>query len=68
MSCDLNLSGHVSMNTTPFRGSALLEPRTAEVHLAVAPHGALQPDVLPDQITKPLGTPAHWWTAVFPGS
>jgi len=43
----------------------LLEPRTAEVHLAVAPHGGLQPNLLPDQITKPVGAPAHWWLAIF---
>jgi hypothetical protein len=61
----LALDGHVSMNSTPFRGSMLLEPRTAEVHLAVAPHGKLDPQLLPDQITKPIGTPPFWWIAVF---
>lgn len=66
----LNFSGHISENTvplqgTPFVNSMLLEPRTAEVHLAVAPHGALQPQHLPDQITKPVGAPMHWWLAIF---
>lgn len=62
---NLSLDGHASKETTPFRGSMVLEPRTAEVHLAVAPHGALQPHVLPDQISKPIGTPDFWWIAQF---
>jgi hypothetical protein len=62
---NLSLSGHVSMNTTPFAGSMLLEPRTAEVHLAVAPHGEVRPELLPDQISKPIGSPPFWWVAIF---
>lgn len=67
---NLSLSGHVSKATaplqgTPFVSSMLLEPRTAEVHLAVAPHGALQPEALPNQISKPIGSPAFWWLAIF---
>jgi hypothetical protein len=62
---NLTLDGHVSMNSTPFGGSMVLEPRTAEVHLAVAPHGQLDPALLPDQITKPIGNPTFWWIAVF---
>jgi hypothetical protein len=62
---NLQLSGRVTINSTPFGGSPLLEPRTAEVHVAVAPHGALQPDVMPHQITTPIGTSAHWWLAFF---
>lgn len=62
---NLSLDGYVSMNSTPFGGSMLLEPRTAEVHLAVAPHGKLAPELLPDQITKPIGSPPYWWIAIF---
>jgi hypothetical protein len=62
---NLSLDGHVSMNTTPFAGSMLLEPRTAEVHLAVAPHGEVRPELLPDQISKPIGSPPFWWVAIF---
>jgi len=62
---NLQLSGHLTLNSTPFLGSPILNPTTAEVHLAVAPHGALQPAVLPEQITTPIGTPAHWWLALF---
>jgi hypothetical protein len=61
----LQLDGYVSMNSTPFGGSMLLEPLTADVHFAVAPHGALNPTLLPDQITKPIGNPSFWWIALF---
>lgn len=61
----LRLSGRVSLNSAPFSGSVLLEPLTAEVHMAVAPHGALDPALLPTQITKPIGSPSFWWGALF---
>jgi len=38
----------------------------AEIHLAVAPHGALDPSLLPGSISTPVGTPASWWLAIFP--
>lgn len=62
---NLSLAGHVSMNETPFTGSPLLEPRSAEVHLAVAPHGNLDPALMPQMINLPIGNPALWWVAVF---
>lgn len=62
---NLALAGHVSMNSEPFRGSVLLEPRTAEVHFAVAPHGQLDPALLPGMITLPIGSAPFWWIAVF---
>lgn len=37
----------------------------AEIHLAVAPHGALAPELLPAQIKTPAGNPSHWWLAIF---
>lgn len=37
----------------------------AEIHLAVAPHGALAPDLLPAQIKTPVGDPSFWWLAIF---
>lgn len=62
---NLELAGHISLNSTPFGGSMLLEPGTAEVHVAVAPHGKLDPELLPDQITKPIGNPSFWWISIF---
>jgi hypothetical protein len=37
----------------------------AEIHLAVAPHGALDPALLPDSISTPVGGPPQWWLAIF---
>ncbi|MBW3666408.1 MAG: hypothetical protein KY394_02310 [Actinobacteria bacterium] len=37
----------------------------AEIHLAVARRGQLDPMLLPAQITTPAGTPTHWWIALF---
>jgi hypothetical protein len=33
----------------------------AEIHLAVAPHGALDPALLPASISTPVGDPSFWW-------
>jgi hypothetical protein len=62
---NLTLSGHLSTETTPFAGAALQNPAGAEVHLAVAPHGGLDPSVMPDQIKTPSGPSTVWWTALF---
>lgn len=62
---DLTLSGRANAGGGQFAGSPLLEPRTAEIHLAVAPHGQVDPALLPDQITKPIGNPSFWWLAIF---
>lgn len=66
----LELSGHVSRNTDPFPtatpGVPLADPMGAEVHLAVAPHGALEPDLLPEQIQTPTQPgPDIWWLGLF---
>jgi hypothetical protein len=61
----LTLSGRISVGATTFAGVALSEPRTAHVHLAVAPHGLLDPAIMPAQITKPIGSPMYWWGALF---
>ncbi len=63
----LVLSGHVSVGQTAFAPShALLEnPAGAEVHIAVAPHGRLLPDQLPNQVKMPIGTSAVWWLSFF---
>jgi hypothetical protein len=38
----------------------------AEIHLAVAPHGALAPELLPASISTPVGGPPLWWLSIFP--
>ncbi len=64
---NMQLTGHIAVGETPFAPShaPLSNPSGAEVHLAVAPHGTLQPDQLPGQITLPIGGPADWWLAFF---
>lgn len=63
---NLTVSGHVSKGSEPVVGSALSNPKRAEVHLAVAPHGGLDPDKMPDQIKTPTGPgPNIWWLALF---
>ncbi len=61
----LNLSGSVSTNHEPFAGLDFENPN-AEVHLAVAPHGELDPALMPEQATTPAGDPGYWWIAQFP--
>lgn len=62
---ELTLSGQINLNTEPFAGFHLENPRDAEIHLAVAPHGALDPDIMPEQIKTPAGDPSMWWFAIF---
>lgn len=63
----LVLSGHVSIQSTPFiAGHAPLQNLAgAEVHLAVAPHGGLDPALLPELIKTPTQPNSIWWTAQF---
>ena len=63
----LTLAGHVSVGQTAFSPAhAILEnPAGAEVHIAIAPHGKLLPDQLPNQVKMPIGSPDFWWSAVF---
>jgi hypothetical protein len=72
---NLTLTGHVNPGTPTF-GGAMAETlgealsqgfdlADAEIHVAVAPHGALDPELLPAQIKTPVGTPDFWWIALF---
>ena len=72
---NLTISGRVNQQSTLFGGpnaetisQALDLGYTiddAEVHLAVAPHGALDPELLPEAITTPVGDPSYWWIALY---
>ena len=62
----LQLSGNITFSSTPFGGDPLTDPLTAEVHIAIAPHGELQPETMPNQIKTPIGGPDYWWLAAFP--
>lgn len=72
---NLTMSGRVNAQSKTFGGPnaesiayALANGYTfagADIHIAVAPHGALAPELLPAQITTPAGGPAQWWLAIF---
>lgn len=76
---NLSITGHVNQHSKVFPppgatseletlGEALdmgFDIDDAEVHLAIAPHGALDSDLLPQQISTPAGPPSLWWLAFF---
>lgn len=56
----------VRVGDQPFSGMALENPRGAEVHVALAPHGQAQSgDELQAQLSGPIGNPSFWWPALF---
>jgi hypothetical protein len=62
----LNLVGHIEIGEEQFAGPFALEnPAGAEVHLAIAPHGVVIPELLPEQINTPVGSPPYWWVGLF---
>lgn len=65
----LNLAGHLSVGQGPLGplGCApLMDANSAEIHLAVAPHGLLMPHLMPALIsTPPGGGPGYWFPAAF---
>ena len=63
----INVAGRIGVGESPFGGLPLELPATAEVHLALAPHGAMDPSTLPTELRTPEGSPACgcWWVAIF---
>lgn len=63
---ELDLVGSVRLGQMPSKGSPLETPLEAEVHLAIAPHGAaLTGSDLERQLNGPIGNPTLWWGAAF---
>jgi len=61
----LTLSGCITEQTEPVVGEKLINP-DSKILLVVAPHGKLNPDMVPDQIHFPSGPGLdHWWLAQF---
>jgi hypothetical protein len=61
----LNLVGYISVGDVQFGGPFGLEdPAGADIHVAVAPHGVLVPELLPEQTRTPVGGPPFWWLAL----
>jgi hypothetical protein len=67
----MTLSGHINVGQEPFAAPfpvyPLSNPEGAEVHIAIAPHGQLDPSTLPEELRLPTGSPACdcWWVAIF---
>ena len=65
-SAELDFVGSVRLGQVPATGSPLEDPYSAEVHVAIAPHGkALTGADLWRQLNGPVGSPAQWWNAAF---
>lgn len=71
----LTIAGHVNQSSATFGGLnaesfadglSQFDLDDAEIHLAVAPHGVLDPALLPRQISTPAGNASFWWVAAFP--
>jgi len=63
---ELDLVGSVRLGQIASKGSPLENPLGAEVHLAIAPHGAaLTGSDLDRQLNGPIGNPTLWWGAPF---
>lgn len=64
---NLNIAGRIGIGEQPRGGVPLQAPATAEVHVALAPHGAMDPTTLPGELTSPAGNPMCdcWWVAIF---
>lgn len=62
----IEMVGKIRTRDVPFAGVRLQEPFTAEVHVAMAPHGrAACGDDLLNQLSGPIGNPSLWWVALF---
>jgi hypothetical protein len=63
----MTISGQIGVGDPPFSPAhaSLEAPSTAEVHLAVAPHGYVDPSAYPNEFRIPAGSPPMWWIAMF---
>ena len=63
----LTIAGRIGVGEPALAFSALESPETAEVHLALAPHGGLDPQTLPGEFRGPKGSPVCgcWWVSIF---
>ena len=63
----MTIAGQIRVGDPPFNPAhAPLElPATAEVHLAIAPHGHVDSSAYPNEFRTPAGSLPMWWTAMF---
>lgn len=70
---NLTIAGHIKVGDPAGApppivvGAPLESPSTAEIHVAVAPHGAMDPSTLPEEFSLPAGSPfcGCWWVAIL---
>jgi hypothetical protein len=61
----LTIAGRIGVGETPFAAAPLESPGTAAVHLAIAPHGFVDPSNRAAEFNLPTGPMAFWWVAIF---
>lgn len=63
----MTIAGQIGVGDPPFAPAhaSLESPSTAEVHLAVAPHGHVDSSAYPNEFRTPAGSPPMWWIAMF---
>jgi hypothetical protein len=63
----MTIAGQIGVGDTPFNPAhaPLESPSTAEVHLAIAPHGHVDSSAYPNEFRIPAGSPPMWWIAIF---
>lgn len=63
----MTIAGQIGVGDPPFSPAhaPLESPGTAEVHLAIAPHGYTDSSAIPDEFRRPRGSPPMWWIAMF---
>jgi hypothetical protein len=63
----MTIAGRIGVGDPPFNPAhaPLESPSTAEVHLAIAPHGHVDSSMYPNEFRTPAGSPPMWWIAMF---
>lgn len=62
----LAFAGTVRLGQPSLNGAPLDNPRGAEIHVAIAPHGRVLPGEAGwRQLNGPIGNPSLWWAASF---
>ena len=61
----IHMGGKVRLGQAPAVGLGLSNPKGAEIHVAMAPHGMANSDQLGRQLNGAIGGPPQWFPAVF---
>jgi hypothetical protein len=62
----IEMGGRIYVSELALLGAPLDDPSNAEIHIAMAPHGAARHGAeLSRQFNGAIGGPPHWWAAIF---